>query len=257
MDEMRALVKYRSLLGELILQSIKTRYKRSIMGVAWTILNPMLTMLVLTVVFSRLFAFSIPKYPVYLLSGLLLWNFFGQTTMAAMRDLIWSGGLLKSIFLPRAIFAVAAVGTGIVNLFLSLIPLGLIMLVTGARFSISLVFLPLAIFIAGLFALGIGLGLSSLAVFFTDIVDMYQILLLAWMYLTPIFYPLDILAPEVYWLIYINPMYYILECFRMPIYSGVFPSPNILAGAVVSAVSIFLIGSWYFVKKAKIFAYYL
>lgn len=256
-DEIRALVKYRHLLGELILRNIKTRYKRSVLGVAWTVLNPLLTMLVLTVVFSQLFAFSLPNYPVYLFSGLLLWNFFGQTTMAAMKDLIWSSGLLKSIFLPRSIFAVAAVGTGIVNLILSLIPLGFIMLVTGSRLSISLVFLPFAILIAGLFALGIGLGLSSLAVFFTDVVDMYQILLLAWMYLTPVFYPLDIIAPELQWLIYLNPMYYILECFRMPIYHGVLPTPDILAGALVSAFGMFFIGSWYFVKKSKEFALYL
>lgn len=256
-DEMRALIKFRSLVGELILQSIKARYKRSILGVAWTILNPMLTMLVLTIVFSQLFAFSISKYPVYLLSGLLLWNFFGQTTIAAMKDLIWSGNLLKSIFLPRSIFAVAAVGTGIVNLVISLIPLGLIMLLTGSTISTSLIFLPISIFIAALFALGIGLGLSTLAVFFTDIVDMYQILLLAWMYLTPIFYPIEILAPQFSWIIHINPMYYILEIFRMPIYQGVFPTPNIVVGALVSAITVFLIGSWYFVKNSKKFAFYL
>jgi len=256
-DEVFSLAKYRSLLGELILRNIKTRYKRSFLGVAWTMLNPLLTMLVLSIVFSHLFAYNVPEYSVYLLSGLLLWNFFAQTTVAAMRELVWSGGILKRVFIPRALFAVAAVGTGIVNLVLALVPLGLIMLLNGSRFRMALLFLPVAVVMASMFALGIGLCLSTLAVFFTDVMDMYQILLVAWMYLTPIFYPFEILAPEFHWLIRANPMYYILECFRIPIYLGVLPDPNILVRAILSAVIALLVGSWIFVRKSDEFAYYL
>jgi ABC-2 type transport system permease protein len=257
LDEIRALVRYRTLLGELILRNIKTRYKRSVLGIAWTMINPMLTMLVLTIVFSQLFAFSVPQYPVYLLSGLLLWNFYSQTTVASIKDLIWSGGLLKRIFVPRGLFAVAAVGTGIVNLVLSLVPLGIIVFLTDSPIGLSLFFLPVSILIAGMFALGVGLGLSTLAVYFTDIVDMYQIILLAWMYLTPIFYPVEILAPKFQWLIRINPMYYILECFRMPIYLGALPDSGTLVGAVISAIVVLFIGSWVFVRKSDEFPYYI
>lgn len=257
LDEFIALAQYRPLLGELILRNLKTRYKRSLLGVAWTMLNPLLTMLVLTIVFSHLFAYNVPQYPVYLLSGLLLWNFFAQTTVAAMRELVWSGGILKRIFIPRALFAVAAIGTGVVNLILALVPLGIIVLLSGSHFSLALLFLPIAIILASMFALGVGLCLSTLAVFFTDVMDMYQILLLAWMYLTPIFYPLEMLAPKFHWLIRANPMYYILESFRMPIYLGVLPDPSILAGATISAVVALLVGSWIFVRKSDEFAYYL
>ena len=115
LDEIRSLVKYRFLIGELILRNIKTRYKRSLLGVAWTMVNPLLTMLVMTVVFSQLFAYDIPRYPVYILTGLLMWNFFSETTVSATRNLIWSSKLLKRIYIPKSLFATAAVGTGLVN----------------------------------------------------------------------------------------------------------------------------------------------
>ncbi|MBT3336283.1 MAG: ABC transporter permease [Anaerolineae bacterium] len=256
-DEIFSLYRHHHLLRELITRNIKTRYKRSVMGVAWTMLNPLLTMLVLYVVFSQLFAFSLPQYLVYLLSGLVLWNFFAQSTVAAMRDLVWSGGLLQRIFIPRALFAVAAIGTGLVNLLLALVPLVIIMLVTGAQLSPAILFLPVSLTIACMFALGVGLGLSALAVFFADIVDMYQILLLAWMYLTPIFYPIDILAPKYTWLITANPMYYILECFRAPIYLGILPDGNIFIKAIIAATVSMLLGSWLFARKSDEFSYYL
>lgn len=256
-DELHALLRYRSLLGELILRNLKSRYKRSFMGVAWTMINPLLTTLVLYVVFSQLFAFSVPNYPIYLLSGLVLWNFFAQSTVAAMRELVWSGALLQRVFIPRAIFAFAAIGTGLVNLLLGLIPLAVILLVSDVQLSAAIFFLPVSLVLACMFALGVGLGLSTLAVFFTDIVDMYQIILLAWMYLTPIFYPKEILAQKFQWLIDVNPMYYILECFRMPIYLGVLPNLDIIIKAFILATLSLLIGGWLFARKSDEFAYYL
>lgn len=257
LDEIRALINYRPLLAELILRNIKTRYKRSVLGIAWTMLSPMLTMAVLTIVFSQLFAYSVPQYPVYLLCGILLWSFFSQTTVAAMRELIWSGGLLQRIYVPRGLFAVAATGTGLVNLLLSLIPLGIIVLISGTPITPALIFLPIAILLASLFTLGVGLGMSSLAIVFTDVVDMYQIILLAWMYLTPIFYPVEILAERFQWVIKINPMYYILECFRSPIFSGVIPDAGILLGATASAVVAFLIGGMLFASRSNEIPYYV
>jgi len=256
-EEVKSLLGYRHLLRELIGRNIKTRYKRSILGVAWTMINPLLTMLVLYVVFSQLFAFSVPHYQVYLLSGLLLWNFFAQSTVAAMRELVWSGGLLQRIFIPRALFAVAAIGTGLVNLLLALILLAILALISGVRLNLAILFLPVSLILASMFALGLGLGMSTLAVFFADVLDMYQILLLAWMYLTPIFYPIEILAPKYHLMIAANPMYYILECFRMPIYLGVLPDTNIFVKALIAATLSLLLGGWLFVKKSDEFTYYI
>ncbi len=257
LDEFKSLVVYRYLIGELISRNIKNRYKRSILGVAWTMLNPLLTMLVLTVVFSQLFGIKLPRYPVYLLSGLLLWNFFAQTTVAAIRDLLWSSNLLKRIYIPKSLFASAAVGTGLVNLVLALIPLGIIAAVTGTRFGLPLIFLPVALLLASAFSLGIGLAISTQAVFFADVVDIYQIVLVAWMYLTPIFYPVDILAENLRWIIYINPMYYIVECFRDPIYLNKFPDIRTVIIAVISSLIVFVLGIWIFSRKSNEFAYYL
>lgn len=251
------ITKHRHLLSELISRNIKVRYKRSFLGLAWTMINPLFTTLILYIVFSQLFKTSIPQFTIYLLSGLLMWNFFAQSSVAAMRDLIWSGSLLQRVSIPKSAFALAAVGTGLVNLFLAFIPLFLVLLFSGARFTISMFFIPISLLVASLFTLGIGLGLSALAVFFTDIVDMYNILLLAWMYLTPIFYPIEILDPKFHWLIYSNPMYYILETFRMPIYLGVLPPVDIFGKAILAAFLSLLIGGWFFTKKSDEFAYYI
>ena len=256
-DEILSLIIYRHLVGELILRNIKNRYKRSILGVAWTMINPLLTMLVLSIVFSQLFASRLFNYPVYLLSGLLVWNFFSQSTVAAMRDLLWSSKLIKRIYIPKSLFATAAVGTGIVNLLLALIPLGIIALASGMPLGLPLLFLPVAILIASMFSLGIGLVVSSQAVFFADVVDMYQIVLVAWMYLTPIFYPLEILPESFRWIISFNPMFYIMECFRYPIYLNTLPDLLTVVWAIVSAGVSLILGSWIFTRKSREFAYYL
>jgi len=137
-SELKELGKYRYLLGQLIRRDILTRYKRSVLGVAWTMLNPLGTMLILTFVFSNFFKSAVPHYPVYILSGLLVWNFFSQGTNAAISGLVWGGSLLKRIYIPSTVFGVSAIGTALVNLILSLVPLLLVMLIDKAPFFESL-----------------------------------------------------------------------------------------------------------------------
>src|SRR5689334_958733 len=144
-EELLALLRYKDLLRLLIINTIKTRYKRSAFGVVWTLLNPLLNMAVMTIAFSALFRGSLIHYPVYILSGLICWNFFNQTTTYAMSTLVWGGNLIKRIYVPRTIFAVASIGTGLVNLGLSLIPLILIMLFLGHPFYPTWWFLPFAV----------------------------------------------------------------------------------------------------------------
>ncbi len=125
--ELIELLRYRDLLRLMVTNIVKTRYKRSALGVVWTLLNPLLNMAVLTIAFSSLFRASLQRYPVYILAGLICWNLFAQTTISAMNTLVWGGSLLKRIYIPRTIFAVAAIGNGLVNLGLALIPLVVIM----------------------------------------------------------------------------------------------------------------------------------
>lgn len=255
LEEASELWRYRDLLALLIARTIKTRYKRSALGVAWTMLNPLLTMLVLTLVFANLFKSAVVHYPVYLLSGLLLWNFVAQTTTSAMNEMVWSSSLLRRVYVPRAIFSVAAIGTGLVNLCLALIPLAVVALINGAPLTPALLFVPVAAALAAIFALGLGLFLSTLAVFYTDVIDMYQIVLTAWLYLTPVFYPASILPPQMIWILRLNPMAYLIECFRAPIYAGQLPSlPTVFSAALAAALSLGL-GWWAFSRKADEFAY--
>jgi ABC-type polysaccharide/polyol phosphate export permease len=256
-DEFITLVKYKELLIQFISRAIKTRYKRSILGVVWTMLNPLLMMVVLTLVFSNLFRFNIPHYPVYILSGLLVWNFFSATTNGAMGDMIWSGNLLNRIYVPKSVFAVSAIGTGLVNLGLSMIPLLLISLAVGVKFTPALLVMPFAVVLLALFALGVGLLLESAAVFFADMMPVYEVILTIWFYATPIIYPIEILPPALIWLERLNPLYYMVTLFREPLFEGTVPTWDMWAVATAFAVITFLVGGLVFTSKSNEYAYRL
>jgi ABC-type polysaccharide/polyol phosphate export permease len=254
-DEFLSLLKYRELVYQFTARSITTRYKRSVIGVAWTILNPLATMIVLTLVFSQLFKFKVQDYPVYVLSGLMAWNFFSHTTSAAMGEMIWSGGLLNRIYVPKSVFAVSAIGTGLVNLGLSFIPLLLIAVVLGVKITPAVLVLPLSVLLLSIFALGIGLLLATAAVYFADMIPVYEVLLTIWFYATPIIYPVDIIPKRLVWLFSLNPMLYLVQIFRDPLYNGVVPEWQVWAIATGFALTAFLIGGLVFTSKTNDYAY--
>jgi len=254
-DELHEIFRYRELLAKLVSRNIKSRYKRSVLGIAWTMLNPLMMMLVLTMVFSSIFRGTLEHYPIYVLSGLVGWNFFAQTTSSAMSELVWGGNLLTRIYIPRSIFAFTALGTGLVNVALSMVPLLLIMLVTGAPLGLSLLFVPVSILIVAMFSLGVGLFLSTLAVYFVDVVEMYQIFLMAWFYFTPLVYPMEIIPAHYTWAFRLNPLYYIIEVFRQPIFLSQLPDLQILTVASLLSLFTLLFGWWFFTRKADEFAY--
>ncbi len=249
-DEVKDIFRYRDLLRMLIITSIKTRYKRSSLGVVWTLLNPLLYTVVMTMAFSHLFHYSVQNYPVYLLTGLVCWTFFTQTTTQAMNSLVWGGDLLKKVYIPRTIFALAAVGNGLINLSLACVPLVLIMLVFHQPIHISVWFAPVAIFMLAVFTLGISLILSTIAVYFTDIIDMFQVVLQACFYLTPIMYPETILPPKYIHLLRLNPVYDLIKPFRDVVYLGTFPNTKLLIAAGVSSIFTLCLGWWIFTRKA-------
>lgn len=254
-EELREIIRFRELLAQLVERNLLVRYKRSVLGLAWTMLNPLLMMTILTVVFSNLFRLSTVHYPVYVLSGLIVWSFFSQSTLTGMNELLWGSGLLQRIYIPRTVFVLAAVCTGIVNLLFALVPLALIMLLTGVPLSPALLFLPVSIALTAMFATGTALLLSILAVSFVDLVDIYQVALTAWLYLTPIIYPKEIIPDSLQWLFYLNPMYYFLEMFRLPIYAASLPALETLLPAAALAVSVLALGWWVFTRNADGLAY--
>jgi homopolymeric O-antigen transport system permease protein len=256
-EELREILNYRYLILQLVRRDILTRYKRSFLGVAWTMLNPLGMMVVWTIAFSQFFkSADLPSYPAFVLNGLLAWTFFSQTTTAAMVNLVWGGGLLNRIYIPRSSFAIAAMGTGLVNIGLSMVPLLIVMLVTGLTLHWTILFVPISILILAGFALGVGLLLSTLAVYFPDIAEMYQIVLTAWMFLTPVMYPETIL-PAAYRSIItmLNPMYHMVKLFRIPLYFGRLPNLMELMVPLLISLFVLIIGWLVFTNKSDEFAY--
>jgi ABC-type polysaccharide/polyol phosphate export permease len=245
------------LLWFLILRDLKARYRRSTMGLLWTMLQPLLNMLVLTTVFSSVFRFDIVNYPVYALSGILFWNFFQQGIVSSMNSLRGNASLLQKLAVPRAVFPLAAVGAGTLNLCLALVPLLAILLVTGHPLRLSLLFLPVAVLLMALFTAGFGLLLSPLAVFFFDVVEMLAVVLTLLAYLTPIFYPMTIVPPHWQWVIRFNPLRCVLEVFRYPIYNGSVPPAACIVVAVVAALASLAIGAAVFRKVSDRIPFYI
>ncbi len=255
LEEVLALIKYRELIRQFVSRSIKTRYKRSVLGVLWTLLNPLLTMVVLTIIFSQVFRFSVENYPVYVLCGLVVWNFFSSTTTGAMGDMLWSSNLLSRIYMPKSVFAVSAVGTGLVNLLLSLIPVFIIAIILGVRITPAILVMPLAIIILAIFTLGLSLFLSTAAVFFGDMEPVYNVLLTIWFYATPIIYPVELIPSQFQWLIRLNPLYYLLTIFRDPLYKGTVPDLKYWLVACFLSLCMLVIGSYTFTSRSNEYAY--
>jgi ABC-type polysaccharide/polyol phosphate export permease len=254
-EEFLALFQYKDLVFQLAKRNIITRYKRSVLGIAWTMLNPLGTMIVMSLVFSHIFDRT-ESYPVYLLSGLVGWQFFSQTTSGCMNSMLWGSGLFQRSYLPKGAFVVSSILSGIINLLFSLVPLALIMVFTKVSFSISLIMLPFSILILACFALGIGLFLSSFVTVFPDLSEMYPVILTAWMYLTPIIVPEGVLQNVLNgWLLKANPLYHILRLMRMVIYDGIFPTGQQWLIATCIALFTLLLGWFIFTKRADSYGY--
>ncbi len=219
-------------------------------------LTPLGTMLVLTIVFSRAFGVSEKGYAAYVLSGLMAWTFFAQTTNAATVNLVWGGTLLNRIYVPRTVFAVSAVGTGLVNLTISLIPLFLVIIVTGIPITPSVLFLPVPMLLLAMFSLGVGLILSAIAIYFADVTEMYQVILTAWLYLSPVIWTENMLSTNIVpILIRLNPMYHLINLFRAPVYYGRLPTLEELTISTGISVVTVVVGWWFFTSRADEFAY--
>lgn len=251
----REIVQYRTLLANLVARDLKVRYKRSVLGILWTMLNPLLMMIVFSIVFANIFRFTFEHFVIYFLSAYVLWNFVAQTTSWSTACLIGYAPLIRKIYVPKAVFVLATVLSGLVNLLVSLIPLLAIMLVVGHPIRPSMAFLPVPILIAVVFSFGLSLLLAGICLEFNDVVQIYAAVQLAWMYLTPIIYPIEAIPERFRWLIKVNPMYYLVEVFRDPIFAGTLPSFGMIWPAVASALVV-LIGGWIlFERRADRIAY--
>jgi len=253
--EVSELVRYRFLLWNLVSRDLKVRYKRSVLGFLWAMVNPLLTMGVLMVVFVRLFRLEVEHYPIYILSGLLLWNLFARGTSLAMHSVLDNSGIRKKIYVPASVFAAAAIGSALVNLMFAIVPLLLLALLTGVRPHLSWLFLTVPILQTTLFAFGIGLIVAALAVFFADILDIYEVLLNAYFYLTPIIYPVSILPEPLAKVEQLNPLFHFIDAFRGALLDGQLLAIDRLLIATLAAVVVMVAGWSLFTRLSDQFAY--
>ncbi len=241
--------KYKHLLIELVRKDLKVKYKRSYLGILWTLLNPLLMMIVLTMVFSTIFKHDIPNFPVYLLTGKIMFDFFSQATNGAMGSVVGGSSLLKKVYIPKYIFPLSKVLFAFVNLGFSLIALLLVMIVTKTPFNWTLIMFPLPLIDILLFALGIGLILATYTVFFRDIMHLYGVILTAWMYFTPLFYPAEIIPSKIIWTLKLNPLYHMITMLRNVVLYNQVPTLKNNIVCLSFGIIALLVGLFVFYKK--------
>ncbi len=253
----RETYRYRELIWALALKELKLRYKRSVLGFMWALLNPALMMLVLTVVFSTILRFGIPDYAIFLLSVLLPWTFFSQSLSYAVESIVGNGELIKKVAVPKLVFPVAAVVSNIINLLLSFIPLAL--LVVGMRhpFYKTWLFLPVPMLALIIFTLGMTFFFATANVYYRDVAHIVQVVLSAWFYLTPIIYALDFIPKNRQWLFKLNPIIYVVNGFRLSVYYGMLPRWQSVAASFVCAFVALFIGFGIFRKYQDEFVFYV
>ena len=249
--------RYRYLIKQLITRDFKVKYKASILGMLWSFLNPLLMMAVYYFVFSTLFQSDIENFPVYLMSGIVLMNYFSESTTLGLNSITGNSSLITKVYMPKMIYPLCKVLSSGLNLMISFLPLLVMMLVTGAPFTRQLLLLPLVLVFLCTFCMGMSLILSTLNVFFRDTQFLWSVLLTMWTFLTPVFYPVSI-VPESFLLVFqFNPMYHILNFMRDITLHGVAPQPVQFLLCSMASVLPLLVGMIIFRRNQDRFVLYL
>ncbi len=247
--------KFFPLLLNLSTKDIKLKYRRSVLGIMWSILNPLFTMIVLTQVFGLLLKVPVENFATYYIIGASIWNFFSEATSISMMSVISSAPLIKKVYIPKYIFPLEKCIFALINFLFSLIAVIAVMLFQGVYPSWSMLLAPLPIIYCFMFSVGFSLILSALTVYFRDIMHLYSVLLTVWMYLTPIIYPESLIANNkfVYTVVKCNPLYHFVKYFRDVMMRNTIPSLNENLICIAISVSTLLIGSLIFKKAQKNF----
>ena len=250
--------KYRDLLKLLVEKNIKLKYRRSWLGYVWSILNPLLIMVVMSIVFSTMFKRDIDNFPVYLFCGQLLFNFMNTSTTQSIFSITGNAALLKKTYVPKYLFTLARVTSCLVDLLFSLGALVIVIIATGAQVTWYALLFPFVLLQLYVFSVGLGLFLAQASVFFKDMQFIYQAVTTAWMYLSAIFYPLEALPEQAVWCIkHLNPMYFYIGQFRDLVYYGRMPGGLIILAGCGAAMLMLIIGMWSFMRSKDRFILYI
>ena len=249
--------RYGFLIRQLVSRDFKTKYKRSALGMAWSFLNPLLTMSVQYVVFSTLFQSDIPNYPVYLLSGIVFFNFFSEAVSMGMTSITGNASLIKKVYMPKYIYPVSRILSSLVKFALAIIPLLLVMLITGTAFTPALLLLIFDMLCLLGFVTGMSLLLTTAMTFFQDTQFLWGVVSMMWMYLTPLFYPESIIPAQFLTVYHMNPMYQYITFARICIIDGVSPEPMAYLWCILSSVVVLGLGILTFKRHQDKFVLYL
>jgi len=252
------LKKYSFLLQQLVSRDFKVKYKRSVLGIVWSLLYPILTMAVMAIVFSNVFRISTPgvSYLAYLMSGLVMFNYFSEASNLSMSSVVGSFSLLNKIYIPKYIFPLSKCLFVGINFLLTLIPLYIVLFATGTGINIYHLFLPYAFVCLFMFTLGIGFILSAVSVFLRDMFYIYGIIVMLWTYLTPIMYDMKLISENLQPWLKLNPMYHYINFAREILLYGRNPQPFTWAVCLISSAIVLIIGVIVFRKTQDKFIYY-
>lgn len=255
---LRGLYDYRFLIKQLVSKDIKLKYRRSFLGYLWSILNPLLVMMVLVIVFSNMFRFEIANYPAYLIIGQTMFSYMTEATNQSIFSITGNAELLKKVYVPKYVFTLSKVTSSLVNLLFSLGAMFVVFIITRVQFSFYMLLIPVVLVELYLFCLGLSMFLAQLSVFFRDIQYIYSVVTTAWLYLTPIFYPSEQLPENLQKLVRIvNPMYHYITQFRTLVLAHTMPSADtFIYGFGVAAIAL-IIGIWSFQKNQDKFILYI
>lgn len=257
LNVIRAFYKYRFLLHQLVSRDFKTKYKRSVLGILWSFLNPLLTMLVQYIIFSTIFKQDIANFPAYLIIGVVFFNFFTEATSMGLTSIVDNSQLITKVYIPKYIFPISRTLSSCVNMLLSFVPMFAIIFITGTPVKPMLLILIYPVICTILFSLGVALFLSASMVFFRDMQFIWNVLSMLWMYATPIFYPESIIPQQFQVIMKLNPMYHFIRFSRTIILSGISPDPQAYLFCFVGAVVPLAIGALLFKKTQDKFILYI
>lgn len=252
-----AMDRYKFLISQLVSRDFKSKYKRSVLGVLWSFLNPLLTMIVQFLVFSTFFKADTQNYPVYLLSGVVCYNFFKETTDMCLLSISGNSHLINKVYIPKYIFPLAKTISSTINLGMSLVPLLVVSLLTGIVLHKSAFLIIYFLGCLIVFSLGFGMLLATLMVFFRDIQFLWSVIAQIWQYATPIFYPAEIIPEKYRFIVRFNPLYHFIGNLRKCLIDGVSPEPVAFVYCFVFAIAMFIFGSYVFKKSQDKFTLYL
>lgn len=245
----RSIYKYNFLIRQLVARDFKTKYKRSVLGMLWSFLNPLLTMTIQYIVFSTIFKSDIHNFATYLLCGIVCFNFFNEASGMCLMSIVGNASLINKVYVPKYIYPFSRTLSSSINLLMSMVPLLLMMIITRAPFTPAILLLPFALVMLFLVTYGVGLILATMMVFFRDTQFLWGIFSMLLMYMTPVFYPESIIPTKILPLFKLNPLYHVIRFMRSILIDGVSPEPKAYLFCIILCLIPLILGIAVFRKN--------